>query len=69
MTYDYEHRPTSAMDDGVGGVANIYLVRDLSQQVQPSQEFLDALKNVSSSTQAVVKSVIEQGLDEVILEA
>ena len=66
MAYEYEHRPPTATDQGVGSVADVYVARDLSQRVEPSHEFLTALEKLSSSTQAVVRRLIDQGFENVI---
>jgi flagellar basal body rod protein FlgC len=66
MAYEYELQNPSDDETGVGGVADVYVVRDLSQRVEPSPEFLAALQNLSASTQAVVRSLIADGFEKAV---
>jgi hypothetical protein len=64
MTYEYEHRPETG--EGTAKVADVYVVRDASQRVAPSREFLAAAGRLSPLTQAVLRRLLDVGFQSVV---
>ena len=64
MSYEYQHRPETGED--TAKVADIYVVRDTSQRVAPSREFLAAVERLSPLTQAVLRRLVDVGFQSVV---